>query len=289
MRTTTWTVRALAAATGTVLLTAGLVGAGTAPATAGEKASTRYLLSNLDRASEHTRGYDRDLFTHWVDADGDGCDARDEVLLAEAVKRPQVGSGCALSGGAWRSRFDRVRTSDPSRFDVDHMVALNEAWQSGAWKWSSATRRAYANDLGYRWSLNAVTSSSNRSKGDREPHAWLPDRGRCQYVAQWVAVKWRWQLTVDGAERRYLRRTLKDCGWPRVPKPTRASLSGRPGGSGGGGAGGTGGGACAPGYSPCVPPYPSDVDCADVDGPIYVTGSDPHRLDADGDGVACET
>jgi endonuclease YncB( thermonuclease family) len=49
-----------------------------------------------------------------------------------------------------------------------------------------------------------------------------------------------------------------------------------------------GGSACAPGYSPCVPPYPPDVDCADVNGPISVTGSDPHGLDADHDGVACE-
>jgi endonuclease YncB( thermonuclease family) len=48
-------------------------------------------------------------------------------------------------------------------------------------------------------------------------------------------------------------------------------------------------GNCAPGYKPCVPPYPPDVDCADVDGPVYVTGSDPHGLDRDGDGVACET
>lgn len=45
---------------------------------------------------------------------------------------------------------------------------------------------------------------------------------------------------------------------------------------------------CAPGYSPCVPAYPPDVDCSDVDGPISVTGSDPHALDADGDHVACE-
>jgi len=45
---------------------------------------------------------------------------------------------------------------------------------------------------------------------------------------------------------------------------------------------------CAAGYDPCVPPYPPDVDCADVDGPVRVSGSDPHRLDADGDGVACE-
>ena len=48
------------------------------------------------------------------------------------------------------------------------------------------------------------------------------------------------------------------------------------------------GSGCAPGYSPCVPPYPPDLDCADLDGPIRVTGSDPHGLDADGDGVACE-
>jgi endonuclease YncB( thermonuclease family) len=48
------------------------------------------------------------------------------------------------------------------------------------------------------------------------------------------------------------------------------------------------GGNCAPGYAPCVPSYPPDVDCPDVDGPITVTGSDPHRLDADDDGIACE-
>lgn len=47
--------------------------------------------------------------------------------------------------------------------------------------------------------------------------------------------------------------------------------------------------ACAPGYDPCVPPYPPDVNCDDVNGPITVTGNDPHGLDADGDGVACES
>ncbi len=48
------------------------------------------------------------------------------------------------------------------------------------------------------------------------------------------------------------------------------------------------GGNCAPGYRPCVPSYPPDVDCADVNGPISVSGSDPHGLDADDDGTACE-
>lgn len=45
---------------------------------------------------------------------------------------------------------------------------------------------------------------------------------------------------------------------------------------------------CAPGYSPCIPPYPPDLNCSDLDFPVYVTGDDPHDLDRDGDGVGCE-
>lgn len=77
-------------------------------------------------------------------------------------------------------------------------------------------------------------------------------------------------------EPRYIAADRASRGLP-CPKPVAAPLS-----SGGGG------GACAPGYHPCVPPFPPDVDCADVNGPISVTGADPHGLDADGDGVACE-
>jgi micrococcal nuclease len=68
------------------------------------------------------------------------------------------------------------------------------------------------------------------------------------------------------------------CGGPDVPlkQPPAPAKPERPNGK------------CAPGYDPCVPPYPPDLDCADVDGPIDVTGSDPHGLDGDGDGVACE-
>lgn len=47
-------------------------------------------------------------------------------------------------------------------------------------------------------------------------------------------------------------------------------------------------GECAPGYSPCIPPYPPDLNCSDLDFPVYVTGDDPHGLDRDGDGVGCE-
>src|SRR5262245_23252417 len=66
----------------------------------------RTMVADLPVASEVRTGYDRDLFNHWIDADGDGCNTRYEVLIAEAVTAPSVGSGCALSGGRWTSYYD---------------------------------------------------------------------------------------------------------------------------------------------------------------------------------------
>lgn len=99
--------------------------------------------------------------------------------------------------------YDGLTFTDPSDLDIDHVVALAEAWDSGAYAWDSARRRAFANDLGVSWSLIAVSASSNRSKSDKDPAEWLPTSAsvRCQYLGDWVAVKARWGLAVDDAER----------------------------------------------------------------------------------------
>lgn len=188
--------------------------------------STQYLLNHLTVAAEHATGYQRSKFTLWVDADHDGCDTRREVLIAEAVVKPAVRSGCTLTGGRWTSKYDGVSTTDPSTFDIDHLVPLAEAWQSGAWRWDANTRMRYANDLGYAADLVAVTAHTNRSKGDREPQAWLPPRASfdCTYMAWWVAVKWRWQLRANAAEKSFLTTRLSACGWPRVTRPARPTL-----------------------------------------------------------------
>jgi len=188
--------------------------------------STQTLLGQLVVAHEHAVGYDRSLFPLWIDADHDGCDTRYEVLIAEATQAPTVGAGCSLSGGRWFSKYDGVRTSDPSTFDIDHLVPLAEAWQSGAWRWTTATRERYANDLGYGADLVAVTAHSNRSKGDREPQDWLPDRTsfQCRYMAWWVAVKWRWRLRINRIEKTFLVNHLSACGWPSVQTPRRATI-----------------------------------------------------------------
>ena len=116
----------------------------------------------------------RDLFPHWVDADGDGCSTRNEVLIAEADDPVTVGSGCSLSGGRWFSYYDRVSWTDTADVDIDHMVPLAEAWDSGARTWTTATRQAYANDLGDSRSLVGVTDNGQPAKGDQDPAEWLP-------------------------------------------------------------------------------------------------------------------
>jgi hypothetical protein len=197
-----------------------------APEASATTVSTKTLLGQLVVASEHSSGYDRSKFTLWVDADHDGCNTRYEVLIAEAVIAPHVGSGCQLTGGKWFSRYDGVTTTDPSTFDIDHLVPLAEAWQSGAWRWDADTRKRYANDLGYGPDLVAVTAHSNRSKGEQEPTTWLPPRTSfdCRYMAWWVAVKWRWHLKIDSGEKTFLSSHLSGCGWPSVTKPDRPSI-----------------------------------------------------------------
>jgi hypothetical protein len=177
------------------------------------------LIKQLPQTAEHRTGYSRDLFRHWIDADGDGCDTRDEVLIDEAMVAPHVGTGCSLTGGKWVSLYDGAVVTSASDLDIDHVVALAEAWDSGAYAWTSQRRQAFANDLGVPWALIAVTAGSNRSKGDRDPADWLPPlkSARCVYLVDWVAVKVRWKLTVDATERRTLLQLASTCGSIAVP------------------------------------------------------------------------
>lgn len=193
------------------------------PAYAAREHSVSYLLRRLPVAAERPAGYDRDLFPMWSTQD-DGCDTRQEVLIDEALRGPQIGPDCAIGRGRWFSAYDGVRVSEPGELDIDHVVALAEAWASGARGWTTEQRRSYANDLGYIGSLIAVTASVNRSKGDQDPAEWLPPRTsyRCTYVQHWIGVKYRWGLSVDATEQASLRVLARACGNPLMPVPRRA-------------------------------------------------------------------
>ncbi|GAB3423994.1 HNH endonuclease family protein [Flindersiella endophytica] len=176
-------------------------------------APLRDAVASLPVATEVRTGYSRDLFPHWIDADGDGCNTRYEVLIAEAVTAPSVGSGCTLSGGRWYSYYDNVYWTAPSDLDIDHFVPLAEAWDSGARNWTTSRRQSFANDLGDSRTLVAVTDDVNQAKGDKDPAEWMPSysSARCRYINEWVAVKLRWRLTVNSAEKTTLTNYANSC------------------------------------------------------------------------------
>ena len=264
-----------------LLLTGGVLAA--VPATGADAASVlsvrlRAAVDNLPVATETRAGYDRAKFRHWVDANGDCQDTRDEVLAAESLVRVR---GCDIRVGRWRSYYDRQVTTRSSGFDIDHLVPLAEAWDSGARRWTATTRQRYASDLGDARSLVAVTAASNRSKSDQDPAQWQPRYGRCRYVRQWVAVKVRWSLSVDPAEKRALRVRASGCAntllTVRRASIARTSTTGT--------SGTTSGGTTDPRFDYCYQAVAAGY------GPYY-RSRDPEYAwytDRDGDGVVCES
>jgi hypothetical protein len=161
------------------------------------------VLQTIRIENESPTGYVRALFEHWRDIDGDGCDAREQVLKRDSVTLPQVDPyKCKVIAGDWVSPYDGARWSDPTDIDIDHVVALKEAWDSGAWAWSAATRNAYANDTTDRRTLLAVTDNVNQQKSDRDPSNWVPPLKSyvCTYLGNWISIKARWNLSMDQSE-----------------------------------------------------------------------------------------
>ncbi|MGC7103100.1 HNH endonuclease family protein [Amycolatopsis lurida] len=173
----------------------------------------RELVAALSVADEFREGYERTKFKHWVDEDHDRCNTRQEVLIQEAASPPDVSPSCAVTSGTWYSFYDDKYFDDAKKLDIDHMVPLAEAWDSGASQWTAKRRELYANDLTEPVALVAVSATTNRSKADQDPGQWLPpyEPARCQYVADWVTVKTRWGLTVDTTEKTRLTELAGAC------------------------------------------------------------------------------
>lgn len=198
-------------------------GGGTSgPAVSGSALSAVASLTVKGRAPK--TGYERDEFgSSWVDTDENGCGTRDDVLKRDLKDVKFRDGHCLVASGTLTDdpytgrdvRFVRGR----SKVDIDHVVALSDAWQKGAMKWDRDERLAFANDP---LNLIAVDASANRRKGDGDAATWLPPNTayRCDYVARQVAVKKVYGLWVTGAEKAAMRRVLGGCPTLKLPART---------------------------------------------------------------------
>lgn len=180
-------------------------------------------------------GYSRAAFgPAWTDIDRNGCDQRNDTLRRDlrSVTLKAGTNGCAVFTGTLSDpytgttvAFTRAASSAPVQ--IDHVVALADAWVKGAAGWPQAKRTAFANDT---LNLVAVSAAVNESKGSGDAATWLPPAKayRCSYVARQIAVKARYQLAVTAAERAAMAGVLTGCPATTVPSVSVAKLGGFP-------------------------------------------------------------
>ena len=260
------------------------------------------VLAMIPIEREQGAGYNRELFGYGSPIDGFGCRTRALVLIRDSLTPPQIDrGGCAVVAGDWFSTYDALTWSDPGELEIDHVVALKEAWDSGANAWSAGRLEAFSNDLVDARTLRAVTGEVNQAKSDNDPTNWLPPApdAVCGYLADWVSIKARWGLSMDQSEHGRIRNLLTDrcpgqtiSPWADVPPaspsdpvaplpapppvaPTAPPANGN----------------CDPSYpGVCIAPSPPDLDCGDITLRRFeVLPPDPHRFDGDNNGIGCES
>lgn len=167
-------------------------------------------------------GYSRDEFgQRWLDVDRNGCDTRNDILAAQLTDVVRSGPCTVMSGTladpftGTSITFERGQGTS-EHVQIDHVVALSDAWQKGAQSLSAEQRALFANDP---LNLLAVDGPSNSAKGDGDAATWLPrNKGfRCEYVARQVAVKATYNLWITQAEHDAIAQVLSTC--PDEPVP----------------------------------------------------------------------
>jgi len=179
-------------------------------------------LNNLEvKGRAPKTGYARSQFPHWSDPDRNGCDARNDTLKRDLTNITyKVGTrDCKVIAGQLLDPFSgKVITFSATKvvIDIDHVVALSNAWQTGAAYFDKNKRSQIANDP---LNLLAVDSKLNRQKGDGDAATWLPPSKafRCEYVARQVAVKAKYGLWVTQPEKVAIDKILSTCVGQKLP------------------------------------------------------------------------
>lgn len=173
-------------------------------------------------------GYKRTQFGKaWADVDHNGCDTRNDILSRDlsGVKHRFGTHSCVVKSGTLQDpytgksiTFKRGQKTSTA-VQIDHVVALSDAWQKGAQKLAKSVRTELANDP---YNLLAVQGRANQQKSDGDAATWLPsNKGfRCEYVARQIGVKHKYSLWVTAAEKSAMERVLASCPAQTVPDYT---------------------------------------------------------------------
>ena len=209
-----------------IALVLSLLVAGITPAKAESIASGLSVIqAQITKGRAAKTGYTRDQFgPTWADVDRNGCDTRNDILkrdLTEEVFKEKTKPCVILSGtlidpfsGETINFVRGVVTSN--EVQIDHTVALSNAWQTGAFKLTADQRKAFANDP---LNLLAVKGRLNSQKGDGDAATWLPPLKsfRCDYVSRQIAVKMKYKLWFTAPEKEAMIRILKTCPEKALP------------------------------------------------------------------------
>lgn len=190
----------------------------TVPPTLPQQYTSLVLSLEINEVAAELPEYDRADWRHWTDEDKDCQNTRHEVLSEESLKPVTFKSDkqCQVATGKWLAPFTGDTVTDATKLDVDHMVPLKNAHDSGGWAWDSDRKAAYANEMGYVGHLIAVTASANRKKGAKGPEGWKPPNQDywCDYAIDWVQIKADWGLSATKAEWTALQAMIATCDSP---------------------------------------------------------------------------
>lgn len=192
-------------------------GTSTTPVSSSAKIAARQLSQLAVKPPAPMAGYSRAQFgPAWADLDHNHCDTRDDILrrdLTQTVLEP--GSTCVVKQGMLHDPYTGnnisfVRGPNSSVIQIDHLVALGDAWRTGATTWSAELREQYANDPVV---LLAVDGPQNGAKGDADASLWLPPNQfyDCAYVVKQIAIKTKYRLWLTSDEREAMKNVLSGC------------------------------------------------------------------------------
>ncbi len=170
------------------------------PAETPTKEAINSLLESIPVAPSKDVDYVRSQWKHWSDLDGNGCDSREDALVRGGTNVTTDPKTCKVLSGNWVEQYSNESYTDPSKMDLDHVVALSWAASNGGNDWDSATKEAFANDP---TNLILASASENRSKGDKGPSKYMPknESFHCIYITAYIEVLAKYELTIPQADK----------------------------------------------------------------------------------------